>query len=75
MELKQYNKQGIVAVWSNSKVHSELLACSSPNPTNDSLFDLEILSIDLADRSKELNFVGKATYNVPFRCLAWETFG
>ena len=75
MELKQYNKQGIVSVWSNSKVHNELLACSSPNPDNENLYDLEIMSVDLADRSKDLNFVGKASYNVPFRSLAWDTFG
>ena len=33
------------------------------------------MSIDLADRSKDLNLLGKSTYNVPFRCLAWDTFG
>ena len=75
MELKKYNKQGIVSVWSNSKVHNELLACSSPNPLNENLYDLEIMSVDLADRSKDLNFMGKASYNVPFRSLAWDTFG
>ena len=40
MELKRYNKQGIVSVWSNSKLHNELLACTSPNAANENLFDL-----------------------------------
>ena len=75
MELKNYQRQGCTAVWSNSKIHNELLACSSPNPASEALFDLDILSVDLADRGKDLGQVGKASYNVGFRCLAWDTFG
>jgi hypothetical protein len=43
-----------MAVWSNSKAHGELLACASTNSANNSLFDLELLSVDLADPSKNL---------------------
>lgn len=40
MELKRYEKENCVAVWSNSKAHGELIACASPNANNSSLFDL-----------------------------------
>jgi hypothetical protein len=39
------------------------------------MYNLDILSLDLSDRSKNLNTMGNAFYNVPFRCLAWDTFG
>lgn len=39
------------------------------------MYNLDILSLDLSDRSKNLNVMGNAFYNVPFRCIAWDTFG
>lgn len=75
MDLKTYKREGIVSAWSNSKVHSELLVCSAPMSHDDTLHDLEIMSVDLADRSKNLTSIGKAYYDTPFRCLAWDTFG
>lgn len=75
MELKRYDKKDCIAVWSNSKAHGELLACASTNLANKSLFDLEILSVDLADPSKNLQLEGKSLYNTPYSCLAWGTFG
>lgn len=75
MELKHYSRDNCVTVWSNSKNHGELLACASANPHNSNLADLEILSVDLADPAKNLLVEGKSTYNVPYRCLAWGTFG
>jgi hypothetical protein len=52
-----------------------LLACAQVDKDENDLFNLEILSLDLSDRSKNLNVVGNAFYNVSFRCLAWDTFG
>ncbi len=74
MEIKSYNHQAITE-WSNSKNYSELLACSQINPDSNNLYNLDILSLDLSDRSKNLNVIGNAFYNVPFRCLAWDNFG
>jgi hypothetical protein len=45
MLIKQFDKQGVVA-WSNSKVHSELLASASFQEDN-GLYHLDILSLDL----------------------------
>jgi hypothetical protein len=75
MELKSCNREGCVAVWSSSKAHGELMACASINAKNNSLYDLEILEVDLTDPSTNLNVKGKSMYNSAFRCLAWGTFG
>lgn len=64
-----------MAVWSNSKRHGELLACASADPHNDKFYDLEILSVDPSDPSKNINVEGRSKFNTPFRCLAWGTFG
>ena len=74
MEVKSYNHQSI-AEWSNSKNHSDLLACAQLNPDSQNMYNLDILSLDLSDRSKKLNVIGNAFYNVPFRCIAWDTYG
>ncbi len=73
MQIKQYDKQGAVA-WSNSKVHSELLASASFQEEND-VFNLDILSLDLQDRSKKLNVIGNGYADSAFRCIAWDNFG
>ena len=75
MLLKRYSKESCLAVWSNSKNHSDLLVNSSGNTANPNLHDLELLSIDFGDKTKNLNIHGRATYNTPFRSLAWGTFG
>jgi hypothetical protein len=74
MLLKTHNKSGIVC-WSNSKNNNHLLASSSlTSPeANDSV--LEILSLDVSEKSKELNIVGSASYDNSFRCLAWDNYG
>ena len=74
MELKTFNSEGIVSAWSNSKAHAELISAASLNNTTD-LYDLSIFSVDMTERSKNLNLLGKAQFNNPFRCLAWDTFG
>jgi hypothetical protein len=73
MQIKQYDKQGVVA-WSNSKVHSELLASASFQEENE-LYNLDILSLDLQERSKKINVIGNGYADSPFRCIAWDNFG
>ena len=73
MELKNYHKPGYLA-WSNSKTHSELLASASLNDEN-GLYSLDILEIDLQERSKKINVVGSAYTDMPFRCIAWDNYG
>ena len=75
MQLKRYDKAGCSVVWSNSKTYSDVLASTSINPYNPNLSDIELLSIDFGSKSKELNVMGRAIYNSPFRCMAWGTFG
>lgn len=45
MQIKQFDKRGIIA-WSNSKVHSELLASAAIQEDN-GFYSLDILSLDL----------------------------
>ena len=73
MEIKHYDKPGYIA-WSNSKNHSELLASAGMNEEN-GFYHLDILSLDLQERSKEINLVGSGHSNVPFRCVAWDNYG
>lgn len=74
MELKNYQREGIISTWSNSKSHAEFLACASHNTSSD-LYDVDILSVDLTERSKNLNVVGSVQYGSQFECLAWDCFG
>ena len=74
MEIKSYKKPGLVN-WSNSKAHSELLCCTPFDPNDSNLFAIDILSIDIADRSKKLELLGSCFSPRPFRCIAWDTFG
>ena len=39
------------------------------------MYNMDILSLDLTDRSQNLTTVGNAFYNVPFRSLAWDNYG
>lgn len=73
MEIKHYDKPGYLA-WSNSKNHSELLASASFNDNN-GFYELDILEIDLQERSKKINVVGTGYTDTPFRCIAWDNFG
>jgi hypothetical protein len=73
MEIKEYGKQGLIA-WSNSKSHSELLASASLQEEQ-GLYNIDILSLDLQERSRKINVVGNGYTDSPFRCLAWDNFG
>jgi len=73
MQIKQFDKPGFIA-WSNSKLHSELLA-SAGFQEDDGLYYLDILSLDLQERSKKLNVVGSGYSDSPFRCVAWDSYG
>jgi hypothetical protein len=73
MKIKHYDRQGVVA-WSNSKSHSELLASASFQE-DQGLYQLDILSLDLQERSKNLNVIGSGYSDAAFRCLAWDNFG
>lgn len=75
MQLKNYKRDSCVAVWSNSKRYAQLIACASVDPNNPKFYDLEILSVDPSDPSKNINVEGRSKYNSAFRCLAWGTFG
>ena len=71
--IKEHSRPGIMA-WSNSKLCSELLINANYNQDN-GLYPLEILSLDLQDRSKKLNVLGCGYSDSPFRCVAWDCFG
>lgn len=73
MEIKHFDKPGYLA-WSNSKNHSELLASASFADTN-GFYSLDILEIDLQERSKKINVIGTGYTDTPFRCVAWDNFG
>jgi protein transport protein SEC31 len=73
MKIKHYDRQGVVA-WSNSKAHSELLASASFQE-DEGLYHLDILSLDLQERSKHLNVIGNGYSDSAFRCVAWDNFG
>lgn len=74
MLLKSYNKLGATC-WSNSKTNNHLLACASVHPNASSSYDLDILSLDVVDKSKELPVIGSTSHSIPFRCIAWDCFG
>jgi hypothetical protein len=74
MLLKSHNKVGVTC-WSNSKSNNHLLACAGLEPNASNLFDLEILSLDVVDKSKELPAIGSTSHSQPFRCIAWDCFG
>lgn len=74
MEIKHYAKSSLVC-WSNSKTHSELLASAALDPDPDNLYHLDLLHLDLQDRSQALQVVGNGYTNIPFRCVAWDVYG
>lgn len=73
MQIKEFGKQGLVS-WSNSKAHSELLASAGLQEEN-GLYHIDILSLDLQERSKKINIIGSGYTDNAFRCLAWDNFG
>ena len=74
MLLKHYDRSGIVT-WSNSKTNSHLLACAPTPQLEEGPFELEILALDLAEKSKQLSVIGKTSYHTRFRSLAWDVLG
>jgi hypothetical protein len=74
MLLKSFRKNGVIC-WSNSKNNNHLLACASVQPNAQDRYELDILSLDVVEKSKVLPIVGSATYTKPFRCIAWDCFG
>ncbi len=74
MEIKHYDRPGKVA-WSNSKLHNELLSVIPYEPTEDSLYDIDILSVDLATKGTQLSKIGNGFYSIPFSSIAWGTHG
>jgi hypothetical protein len=51
MLLKHYNHSGIVT-WSNSKANSHLLAHAALPETEEGPYNLDILALDLTEKSK-----------------------
>lgn len=74
MLLKSFRKNGVVC-WSNSKNNGHLLACAGVQPNAFGRYDLDLLSLDIVDKSKELPIVGTTSYDRPFRSLAWDCYG
>ena len=74
MLLKTFNKVGVTC-WSNSKNNSHLMACAAVHPNSRGTYDLDLLSLDVVEKSRELPIIGTTSYNQPFRCIAWDCFG
>lgn len=74
MLLKSFRKSGVVS-WSNSKNNSHLIACAGIQPNSAGRYDLDVVSLDIVEKSKELPIVGSTSCEKPFRSLAWDCFG